>query len=98
MSPAVLQLIALLVQTIIQYAPTIYVDIKDAVDVLTSGVDPTPEQQASIDVALDAANQKLQAAIAAKTVTTVTTIPAPVDPTAAPTATASSTTTVTTAS
>lgn len=66
MSPALLQLIQLLVQTAIQYAPTIYLDIKDAIDVLTSGVDPTPEQQASIDAALDAANQKLQAAIAAQ--------------------------------
>ena len=71
MSPAMLQLITLLIQTVIQYAPTIYVDIKDAIDVLTSGVDPTPEQQARIDLALDTANQKLQDAIAAATAAAV---------------------------
>ncbi len=66
MSPQLIQLIELLVSTIVQYAPTIYLDIKDAIDVLTSGVDPTPEQQAAIDTALDLANQKLQTAIAAQ--------------------------------
>lgn len=68
MSPALLQLLTLLVQTVLQYAPTIYLDIKDAVEVLTSGTDPTPEQQASIDSALDSANQRLQAAVTAAVV------------------------------
>lgn len=66
MSPALIALITQLVQLAIQYGPDLVTEGDLAISLLKSGTDPTPEQQAQIDAALDKANAALQAAVAAK--------------------------------
>lgn len=63
-------LIALISQIImlaIQYVPEIIQEGQLAISLLESGQDPTPEQQAQIDAALEKANAALQQAVAEET-------------------------------
>ena len=64
MSPALIALITQIISLAIQYVPELVQEAELAIGLLKSGADPTPEQQAAIDAALDKANAALQAAIA----------------------------------
>lgn len=69
MTPAILALLEQFVALAIQYGPALAEQGKILTDLATSNTDPTPEQQAAFDAALDKANQDLAAAIAARTTT-----------------------------
>ena len=63
MSPQLIALIAQLISLAMQYVPSLIQEGELAIGLLTSGKDPTPEQQATIDLALDKANAALQQAV-----------------------------------
>lgn len=63
---ALIPLLTALVQLAASVAPELIKDFKLLVDLLTSGKDPTPEEQAQIDAALEQAHNALQAHISAK--------------------------------
>lgn len=60
---AVLPLVTQLLSLGATLIPELVDDFNLAKDLLTSGKDPTPEQQAQIDAALDRANAALQEAL-----------------------------------
>lgn len=59
MSAAIIAILTAALQLVPQI-PELIAGIQTAIDLVTSGTDPTPAQQAAIDAALDAANAKLQ--------------------------------------
>ena len=65
MSPAIVALITQLIQLALTVAPDLVAEAQLAIKFLTSDSDPTPEEQAAIDAALDKANAALEAAVAA---------------------------------
>lgn len=67
MSPALISLVSQLIGLAIQYVPDLISEGEMVISLVTSGQDPTPDQQAQIDAALDKVNAALQAAIANKT-------------------------------
>lgn len=63
MSPTTIALVQQFIALAIQYGPALAKQGKILVDLIDSGQDPTPEQQAEIDAALDDINRELSAAI-----------------------------------
>lgn len=63
MSPAVIALIEGIIQLAIQLGPELVKEGQLAISLLKSGKDPTADEQAQIDAALDAVNAKLNAAL-----------------------------------
>ena len=53
-------LVTTALQLLVQYEPEIAAAAQTAYSLINSGTPPTPEQQAAIDAALDAAHAKLQ--------------------------------------
>lgn len=66
LTPAMLALLTALVQLAIQVLPEIFKEGQLLIQLLSSGKEPTAEQQAEIDAALDTIHKKLQEHIAAK--------------------------------
>ena len=62
MSPALISLITQIIQLAIAVVPSIVQEAQLAISLLQTGQDPTDEQMAQIDAALDAIKQKLDAA------------------------------------
>lgn len=61
MSPSLLALISQIIQIAVTAAPGIIKDVNLIMELLSSGKDPSPEQQAQIDEALDRANAAVAA-------------------------------------
>ena len=66
MSPALLALITQIIQLAIAVVPSVIQEAQLAISLLESGTDPTPDQIAQIDAALDKVKAELDAAAAAQ--------------------------------